>query len=76
MDTTKAAGTSPQIVGSIWRLPRVEQETGLRKSTLYKLMAEDKFVKSVKLSSRCVGFYEPEVKAWIEARIKASRGAS
>lgn len=68
--STQTARPSP---GAIWRLPRVESETGLRKSTLYKLMQDGEFVDSVKLSARCVGWPAQAVEAWIADRIKASK---
>ena len=62
-------------VDAIWRLPRVCEKTGLQKSTIYKLMAEGRFVQSVKLSDRCVGWQSNLVIAWCEARVAASQKA-
>jgi prophage regulatory protein len=75
MEANQSTGVSPQKPGALWRLPRVEQETGLMKSTLYKLMAEGKFVKSVPLSARCVAWPSQAVIAWCEARVAESQKA-
>jgi prophage regulatory protein len=75
MENSKYAAIVRPSPGAVWRLPRVEQETGLRKSTLYKLMLDGKFVASVRLSARCVGWPAHAVEAWIAERIKASQGA-
>lgn len=53
------------------RLPAVEDLTALRKSTLYALMAANKFPASVRLSARAVAWRESEVLAWCEGRTKA-----
>jgi prophage regulatory protein len=73
MENKQSVGASPQKPGAIWRLPRVEEETALRKSTLYKLMAEGKFVPSVKISARCVGWPSQAVISWCEARVAESQ---
>jgi prophage regulatory protein len=73
MEFNQLVGAIPQKPGALWRLPRVEQETGLMKSTLYKLMSEGKFVPSVRLSARCVAWPSQAVIAWCEARVAASQ---
>jgi prophage regulatory protein len=75
MEVKLANAVKPQYPGAMWRLSRVEQETGLMKSTLYKLMAQGKFVPSVKISDRCVAWPSTAVIAWCEERISASQKA-
>lgn len=53
------------------RLPAVEDLTALRKTTLYALMAADKFPASVRLAARAVAWRESAVIAWCEERVKA-----
>lgn len=53
------------------RLIDVTHVTGLRRSTIYKYMAEDQFPKSVPLGGNRVGWIEQEVQNWIVERIKA-----
>jgi prophage regulatory protein len=52
----------------IERLPAVCERTGLARSTLYELLAQDRFVQPVRLSSRSIGFISAEVDSWIEQR--------
>ncbi|MCA6127299.1 MAG: AlpA family transcriptional regulator [Alcanivorax sp.] len=53
----------------IIRLPEVIAKTGLGRSTIYKLISEDLFPKSVPLMPRVVGWIESEVEEWILERI-------
>lgn len=55
-------------IDPILRLPDVEALTGLKKSTLYQLMAKGEFIRSVRLSARAVGWRTSELKAWLSAR--------
>jgi len=55
---------------TIERLPEVSKRTGLRKSTIYKMIAESKFPPSVPLTdSKARGWDSRAVSAWIEKRI-------
>lgn len=60
--------------GALWRLPRVEEATGLKKSTIYDLMRSGKFPKSVRLSSRMVAWSETAVLHWVQERITEAEG--
>lgn len=53
----------------IIRLKEVMTMTGLSRSTLYNLLAEEKFPKSVSLGDRARGFVLSEVEDWIRERI-------
>tara|TARA_R110001583_G_scaffold191309_1_gene356358 strand:- start:224 stop:406 length:183 start_codon:yes stop_codon:yes gene_type:complete len=53
----------------IIRLPEVIAKTGLGRSTIYKLISEDLFPKSVPLMPRVVGWIEAEVEEWILEKI-------
>lgn len=55
------------------RLSGVEHLTGLKKSTLYRLIQEGKFPRGIRLSARATAWSENEVCAWVEAR-KAEGG--
>ena len=52
------------------RISEVIETTGLGRSSIYKLMAEDAFPKSVPLVNRSVGWVSYEVEGWIMARIE------
>jgi prophage regulatory protein len=58
------------MVTKILRLPDVLQRCGLSRSSLYALMAENQFPKSVKISMRSVGWVESDLDDWVQARIK------
>ncbi|MBQ0726997.1 MAG: AlpA family transcriptional regulator [Thalassolituus oleivorans] len=58
----------------ILRLPEVIAKTGLGRSTIYKLISEDLFPKSVPLMPRVVGWIESEVEEWILERIAERDG--
>ena len=53
----------------ILRLPKVEDITGWKRSSIYAGMAEGTFPAQIPLGARAVGWNEDEVDAWIEARI-------
>lgn len=50
------------------RRPDVEKATGLRRSTIYAMMAEGSFPKPIRIGKRAVAWRASEVQAWIEAR--------
>lgn len=56
----------------ILRRPKVQDRTGLSRSSLYAMMAAGKFPKPIPLGARAVGWAESEIEAWLEAR-KAER---
>jgi prophage regulatory protein len=51
------------------RLPEVEHLTGLKKSTLYRLMRERQFVACVQVTPRCTAWPESHVLQWVQDRI-------
>ena len=55
------------------RLNTVLGKTGLKRAMLYKLMADGKFPKPIKLSKRCVAWLLSEVEAFIKGRIALTR---
>lgn len=56
----------------IIRLKKVLEQTGLGRSTLYKMIAAGTFPAQVSLgSSRSVGWVVEEVESWVQARISA-----
>ena len=50
------------------RMPSVIRRTGLGRSTIYRLIAEQKFPSPVKLAGRAVGWRRSDLDRWIEAR--------
>ncbi|CUA97545.1 helix-turn-helix transcriptional regulator [Comamonas thiooxydans] len=55
------------------RLPVVEEVTGCKKSTIYKLMKEGKFPPCVRITSRMVAWPETAVLTWVQARIQGQQ---
>jgi prophage regulatory protein len=50
------------------RLPAVQQRIPFSKSSIYLFIADGKFPKPHRLSSRAVGWLESEIDLWCEAR--------
>jgi prophage regulatory protein len=57
----------------IQRLPEVEKDTGIKRSTIYRLIGENKFPKQVSLGSRSVGWLKSDIQNWIKQCLAASR---
>ena len=55
------------------RRPQVQGRTGLSCATIYKLMAEDKFPKSIPLFGRTVAWSSADIDQWINERIAEAR---
>jgi len=54
----------------IIRMPEVILGTALSRSTIYRLMKENKFPKSIKLSERSIGWVEEEILDYLNKRIR------
>jgi prophage regulatory protein len=64
-----STSTAPADVPvEIWRIRRVENNTGLKKSMIYLLKSRGDFPESVKLSRYSTGWFRHEVEAWIRSR--------
>jgi len=81
-DTSRAAeSTLPTTAVSaaaherlrVLRLPDVCRVTGLCRSMVYRLEAERKFPRRVRITMRTVGWLEGEVQAWLAERIEQHR---
>jgi prophage regulatory protein len=57
----------------ILRLQEVCKTTGLCRSMVYQLEAEQRFPARVRISDRAVGWIEDEIQAWLAERILRSR---
>lgn len=53
---------------NILRMQAVTTKTGLGRSTIYRLIAEQRFPRQVVLSARAVGWYEIDVDDWNRSR--------
>lgn len=54
------------------RIGVVVQLTGLGRSTIYRLMAEEQFPPPVRLAKRVVAWRRTDLERWSDARIRAS----
>jgi prophage regulatory protein len=59
----------------VLRLPQVCKVTGLCRSMIYRLEAEQRFPGRIKIGLRAVGWIEGEVQEWLAIRIERSRGS-
>lgn len=60
----------------ILRRKKVQEITGLSRSSIYAKMSGGSFPKSISLGERAVGWIEAEVLDWLQEQIKKSRGGS
>jgi prophage regulatory protein len=55
-------------VTTLMRLPKVIQMTGLARSTIYKLISDERFPPPLKLSQRAVAWRLMDIERWIASR--------
>jgi len=58
---------------SLLRQRDVLSRTGLKRSTFYRLIADKKFPKPVKLSQRCCAWPSDAIDRWIAEKIEQAR---
>ena len=52
----------------IYRLADVMKTTGLRKSTIYKLISKNDFPAPLRLSERAIGWKSSDIDDWVNSR--------
>jgi prophage regulatory protein len=57
------------------RLPAVMRLTGLGRSTIYRLVAEQRFPGPVRLAARAVAWRRSDLELWSESRPAATEGS-
>ena len=62
-----------QPVRRFGRLPEVQKAVPLSRSRIYELIAAHRFPAPVKLSERASAWDMDEIRAWLDARVAASR---
>lgn len=55
----------PEPPERILRINAVLDRTGLSRATLYRKIADGSFPKQIKLSTRCAGWRESAINAWL-----------
>ena len=58
-----------------WRLPKVQQETGLSRTSIFRKMEDGTFPKSFKITERSVAWLSDEVEQWKAARLAVREAA-
>ena len=58
---------------TLLRLPAVQAQTGLSRSTIYLRISRGEFPKQISLGERAVGWLESEINSWVDTRIQESR---
>jgi prophage regulatory protein len=57
----------------ILRRWQVQDTVGLSRATIYQLMREGRFPKSVKITARAVGWIEHEIQEWLMKRVESTQ---
>ena len=57
---------------TILRLPKTENRTGLKRSTIYLRISQGTFPKPINLGGRAVGWLESDIDEWLKQRIQQS----
>ena len=50
------------------RRPEIEQRCGLTRSTIYRLMDDDRFPRPVRVGPKAVRWLESDIDAWVASR--------
>jgi prophage regulatory protein len=56
------------------RRQEVENRTGLKRSTIYEAIAKGTFPRPVRVGTKAVCWVEIEIEAWLQEKIKNTRG--
>ena len=62
------------VAPAILRRPEVERMVGLKRSSIYRLMAEGRFPAAIKIGERARAWRVRDIEAWLETRDRASYG--
>lgn len=73
IDNIARSQPSPELVGSLLlRIGAVMRLTGLGRSTIYRLMADEQFPSPVRLTKRVVAWRQSDLEQWSDGRPKAT----
>jgi prophage regulatory protein len=68
MSDTLGQTPAAQPIGRLLPRPEVERETGLSRSTIYRLMGQGKFPRPLRTSHQRVGWPLTVIEAWKNSR--------
>jgi len=71
MSSADASARKPAV--RLLRLPEVCKATGLGRAMIYRLQAQGRFPRAVRITDFAVGWVEHEVQAWLNERIERHR---
>ena len=57
----------------VLRLPQVCKMTGLSRSSVYQMEADQLFPSRVRIGARSVGWIESEVQSWLRQKVESGR---
>ena len=61
--------------GRLLRLPQVCDITGVKRSMIYQMEAEQRFPRRIKIGVRAVAWIEAEVREWVAQRVDSHRSS-
>lgn len=61
-------------MAKVLRLKSVQDTTGLSRSSIYLMMRDGRFPKSISLGARSIGWLESDIQSWIESRMSMKAG--
>lgn len=71
--STVRTDSSSDTSATFLRLGSVVRQTGLGRSTIYRLMAEQRFPRAVRLSGRAIGWRASDLQEWADSRLMTGR---
>lgn len=74
MSARNEAAFTDRAAIKISRRKKVEDRTGLSRSTIYAGIRAGTFPKPIQLGAQSVGWLESEIDQWLADRVAASRG--
>ena len=78
MSNPSASTHADQAIAAsdVLRMPAVVRQTGLGRSTIYRLIANDRFPQPVMLTTRAVGWRKSDVDRWSESLQTSARSST
>ncbi len=60
----------------VLKIKTVQNSTGLSRSSIYLMMREGSFPKSLSLGTRSVGWLEADIQSWIDSKVSEREALS
>jgi prophage regulatory protein len=75
MSSTAVPNATARTARRVARIPDVIAKTGLSRPTIYRLEAQGRFPKHIKLGERACGWFVDEIDDWLETRAAQREGS-